>query len=204
MPRFAVPILFTGLAVTCIASSPLAAQRRAAFDPPRVWASAWAGYFTDFGGFSDDQNTFFGFDKSLALGGSVHFQPRQSAQFGVELLYARPAYRRFDRDSLSVVATGDASVTAALASLRMAGGAGGVGLYLSAAGGAFFWNVAELDGRDADPALTLGIGLDYALRRNALLFGEYSQWWVYHQKDDAVQKNTANHTLLRGGIRFGF
>ena len=38
----------------------------------------------------------------------------------------------------------------------------------------------------------------------AVLFGEYGQWWVYHQKDDTVKKNTANHTLLRLGLRYGF
>lgn len=198
----------TALAVLTFAGSfagPVSAQRGpAAFGQPRLFISASAGRFTDFGGFSDDQNTFFSFKDATAFSGSVHFRPGQGAQFGVDVIWSRPAYERFDRDfPPTLVASGDATTVAALASARLAGGGGQLGLYLTGAAGAFFWNVEELGGRATDPALMIGIGLDYALRGAAALFGEYGQWWVYHEKDETVKKNTANHTLIRFGLRYG-
>lgn len=181
---------------------PAAAQRRAGFGPPRVYVTAAAGRFVDMGGFSDDQDTFFAYEDANAFGGGLHVRSG-TALLGVDVLYARPAYRRFDRSSLDVLSTGKANVIATMASARLTGGAGGAGIFLTGGAGAFFWDVKELGGRDADLALTIGVGLDYTLRGGIILFGEYGQWWVYHQKDDTVRKNTASHTLIRAGLRFG-
>lgn len=183
---------------------PAAAQRRGGSGPPRTYVSMYAGRFVDIGGFSDDKDSFFSFQDAMALGGGIHFRSGQTALLGVDLVYTRPEYTRFDRSTQDTLAVGDATVLATMASARLTGGAAGVGIYLTGAAGAFFWDVKELGGRDTDPALTIGVGLDYALRSRVLLFVEYGQWWVYHQKDETVERNTASHTLLRAGLRFGF
>jgi hypothetical protein len=204
MSRTLARTLLFALALAGLPLAPACAQRRAGFSMPRVWLSAWAGRFVDFGGFSDDQNTFFQFDDATAFGGSVHVRPGQLAQLGIDVVWSRPAYQRFDRETVEVMSSGEATTLAALASLRLAGGGGPLGLYLTGAAGAFIWNLEELGGRETDPAATIGIGVDYALPANAMLFGEYGQWWVFHQKDDTVEKNTAKHTLFRFGLRYGF
>jgi hypothetical protein len=204
MPSTAARAALTLLALAGLAAAPLSAQRRAPAGPPRLTVSAYGGRFIDFGGFSDDQDTFFNFEDATAFGGSLHYRPGQGAQYGVDVLWTRPAYRRFDRTTRVVLASGNATAVAAMASARFSGGGGPLGLYLAGEAGAFFWNAAELDGRQTDPALVLGVGLDYSLRGLATLFGEYSQWWVYHEKDESVVKNTANHTVIRFGLRYAF
>lgn len=182
---------------------PAAAQRPAGSGRAKVYVTAAAGRFVDMGGFSDDQDTYFSYDDANAFGGGLHLRSG-GAVLGVDVLYSRPGYTRFDRSSLETLSTGQATVIATMASARLTGGAGGAGVFLAGGAGAFFWDVAELGGRDTDPALTIGVGLDYALRGGIILFGEYGRWWVYHQKDETVQKNTASHTLIRAGLRFGF
>jgi hypothetical protein len=183
----------------------VSAQRRANVVMPRVWVSGWAGRFTDFGGFSDEQNTYFRFDDATAFGGSLHVRAGQTALLGVDLVYASPSYDRFDDSTPpQIVASGDARTLGAVATARLLGGGSLAGVYVTGGAGGWFWDVPELDGREFDPALMGGIGLDYTLRRPISLFGEYSQWWVYHQKSGNVVKNTANHTLLRLGFRLAF
>jgi len=186
-------------------AGPLAAQRRAVFNLPRLYVSGWAGRFTDFGGFSDDENTYFRFDKANAFGGSLHVRVGQTALLGVDLVYAKPAYDRFnDSTPPQIFASGDASTLGAVATARLMGGGSLAGVYVTGGAGGWFWTVPDLGGREFDPALMGGIGLDYALRRPLTLFGEYSQWWVYHEKSGNVVKNTANHTLIRLGLRLAY
>ena len=93
---------------------PATAQRRGGFGPPRGYVTAYAGRFVDIGGFSDDQNTFFSYDDATAFGGGLHIRSGQSA-FGVDVLYSRPGYKRFDRATLDVIARGEATVLATMA-----------------------------------------------------------------------------------------
>ena len=174
---------------------------------PRVWITGWAGRFTSIGGFSDGElDAFFRFDDATAFGGGVHVPVSPGLLVGVDVLYASPTYERFSRDDASSQGQGDAKVASALASLRLAGGTGILGLYLSGGGGIFAWDLddPELDdGWDMDLGLEVAAGVEYSVVRRARLFAEYAYWWVYHQKDDAVRSNTANHNLLRFGARFG-
>ena len=205
MPRITARVALAGLALAGCTAAPGAAQERMrASGLPRFSVSGFAGRFIDFGGFSDDQNTFFSFDDATAFGGSLHVRVAPATLFGLDVVRARPAYRRFDKSfPPTVVARGDATTLAVLASARLAGGGGPLGLYLTGAGGAFFWDIEELGGRDADPALMIGLGLEYPLRGGAAIFGEYSQWWVFHPKDETVKNNTANHSVVRFGLRYG-
>jgi opacity protein-like surface antigen len=197
---FAVAFAATALAG---ATEPAAAQSGGS----RVWVTGWAGRFTSIGGFSDQElDAFFRFDDAMAFGGGVHMPVSQGVLVGIEVLYASPTYERFNRDSATAQGQGDAKVASALASLRLAGGSGVLGLYLTGGAGIFAWDVDDPDlddGWDMDLAFEIGAGVEYAVIPRARLFGEYTYWWVYHQKDDAVRKNTANLNLLRVGARFG-
>lgn len=174
---------------------------------PRIWFSGWAGRFTNLGGFSDGgSNVFYRFDDATAFGAGVHIAASSGMVAGVDVLYAAPSYERFDRDTGAPQGDGDARAASALASVRLAGGGGILGLYLSAGAGVFAWDVddPELDdGWDLDPALQVAAGLEYSVLPRTRLFAEYGRSWVYHQKDEAVSSNTANHTLLRLGVRVG-
>ena len=185
-------------------NAPLAAQAPAG---PATWFSAWVGRFTDVGGFSDgDLAAFYRFDDANAFGGGIHRRMGPGAVGGVDVLYGTTSYERFERDTGLLEGNGDAKLGSALASLRLAGGGGILGIYLSAGAGVFAWDLddEELDdGWDLDFSFQIAAGLEYAVLPRARLFAEYGQWWVYHQKDAAVEKNTANHNLLRVGARLG-
>jgi hypothetical protein len=191
--RWTLPLLLLVSAHTLAAQSP----RRM----PALWLSGWAGGFTRMGGFSDGDE-FFQFDGTLAFGGSVHLAMRSGIMFGIDAVYAKPDYRRFNRDDATLLGSGSASTWGALGSVRLASGGGAIGLVLGGGAGLFVWDVPDLGEKQLDPALALNVGVDFALRPNLLIFAQYDQWWVYHEKED-VQTNTANHQLLRGGVRFG-
>lgn len=196
-------VMVVAIAVLLLAPRPATAQPGA----PRVWITGWAGRFTALGGFSDGElDSFFRFNDATAFGGGLHVAANPGLVLGVDVLYARPSYERFNRDDASSQGVGDAKAGSALASLRLAAGGGLLGLYLSAGAGVFAWDLEdpELDeGWDLDLALQIAAGLEYAFHRRARLFAEYGQWWVYHQKDDEIQSNTANHNLIRLGARLG-
>lgn len=169
---------------------------------PRFWFTGWGGGYTDVGGFSDGPTDFYQFDGSLGFGGAIHWDTHAGIMLGVEGLWAQPSYTRYDRTTNTAIANGDATVWSALASVRLAGGGGPLGITLNGSGGIFAWDVPDLGEINYDPALAVGIGIDLALRRNLMIFGQYDQWWVYHEKED-VQTNTAHHNAVRIGARFG-
>lgn len=194
-----------GLALAALALDPTAVQAQR--DGPRIWFSAWAGRFTQVGGFSEgDLDAFYRFEDATAFGGGVHVPVNPGLVLGVDVLYARPEYDRVVRADATLEGSGDAKIGAAMASFRLAGGGGIVGLYLTGGAGVFAWDLddPELDeGWDLDPALQIAAGLEYSVRPRTRLFGEYGQWWVYHQKDAAVTSNRPVHNLLRFGLRQG-
>jgi len=192
-----VPILLLAIAVDAHAQGPRA--RRSLLE-----ANAWAGTFTDMSGFSDGP-VFYRFDGKLAFGGGIHVSTRAGIMIGVEGLYTKPAYRGFATDSLrpEPISSDDATVWSALASARFAGGGGLLAIYLGGAAGIMSWDVPDIGERQTDPALSLGIGVDLYVLRYVVLFGQYDQWWVYHEKDGDIQSNTANPNLLRFGLRYG-
>jgi predicted porin len=83
----------------------------------------------------------------------------------------------------------------------MTGAPGRVSFMLSGGVGFFSWDVEELGERNSDIALDFGVGLDYRLNRRLILFGDYTWWWVYHEKDDNIVTNTARMNILRAGLR---
>ncbi|MGD8279496.1 MAG: hypothetical protein PVH00_15765 [Gemmatimonadota bacterium] len=203
MPRLRTALLVAALG--CATAGPAAAQRRANFALPRIYVSGWAGRFTTFGGFSDDQDTYFRFDDATAFGGSLHVRAGQTALLGVDVVYASPNYDRFNNaNPPDIIASDHGRTIGAVLSTRLSGSGGMAGVYVTGGAGGWFWDLPELDGWQFDPTLMAGAGLDYALRRQFTLFGEYAQWWVYHEKSGDVVKNTANHTLIRFGLRLAF
>ncbi len=205
MPRFRIRTALLVAALGLAGAGPVAAQRRANFILPRVYLSGWAGRFTTFGGFSDAENTYFRFNDATAFGGGVHIRTGQTALLGVDVVYARPSYDRFDNSSPpQIIASDKARTLGTVVSARLMGGGGLAGVYVTGGAGGWFWDVPELNGWQFDPALMAGVGLDYAVRRQLTLFGEYSQWWVFHEKSGSVVKNTANHTLFRFGLRYSY
>ena len=175
--------LVTALAVLSAAAGSVAAQE----ERSRIWLSGWAGGFADIGGFSEETtNAFYRFDGAIAFGAGIHRASGQGPIIGLDVAFSRPAYERFDRGGdLTPQFTGHAQVASGLVSVRLQGG-GMLGFYLSAGAGLFAWDLddPELDdGWDMDPALQLGVGLEYQLLRQLRLFADYGPWWVYHQKD---------------------
>jgi len=196
---------FALLAALGLAAAPATAQQRPNFMLPRIYLTGWAGRFTHLDGFSDAESTYFAFDDAYAFGGSVHIRAGQTALLGADVVYARPAYVRYGSGNPpDMLSSGTASTLGAVISTRLSGSGGLSGIYVTGGAGGWFWDLPELDGKQFDPVLTAGAGLDYALRPQLSLFGEYSQWWVYHEKSGDVVNNTANHTLIRAGLRLAF
>lgn len=200
------PLTFLFMAVI-LAAAPanLEAQVRGG-QRDRLKVSGWAGGFTSMGGFSQD-SSFFQFDDSsglfddFAFGGSVRYGFAGGMSAGVEALFSKPSYIRYDRTAGTELGRGTASVYGLLASASLTGTPGNVSFILSGGAGFFSWDVDELDGTNRDIALDFGIGVDYRLSSRLILFGDYTWWWVYHEKDDDVVTNTARLNLLRAGLR---
>ena len=193
--HWTLPLLLLVFAHTAHAQAPRRSQ-------PRVWIAAWGATFTNMGGFSDG-TTFNSFDGTYALGASLHVSTGAGILLGIDALYTQPDYTQFDRETRDELARDQATVMGAVVSARLASGGGPLGIYLGGGAGIFSWDLPDLEEKKVDPALTVGIGAEYALRARLGLFAQYDQWWVYHEKDEMVQSNTANHSLLRVGARLG-
>jgi hypothetical protein len=195
---------WSALLFLLLVTPPAVAQGGPGQGPPRIWLSGMAGLFTNMGGFSDGPNDFYQFDeRELAYGGALHVDTRFGFMVGIEGLYARPGYVRYDRAQVAPINEDDAGVLAGMLSVRLSGGGGGsLGIYFAGGIGVFQWDVPDLGEKNTDFALNGLVGVEYTRFRRTPLFLEYGQWWVYHEKED-VQTNTAKHTLLRAGIRLG-
>lgn len=184
----------------------LEAQARGRAQTDRLRLSAWAGGVTSGGGFSQGED-FFRFDdgesfiEDHAFGAALHLAFSGGLSVGIEGLISNPDYVRYDRDEGIELGRGDASVYGLMASAALTGTPGNISFILSGGAGFFSWDVEELDGRNSDFALDFGIGLDYRFARRLVLFGDYTWWWVYHEKDDNVVTNTARLNMLRAGLR---
>jgi len=178
--------------------------QRGPVQPPRIWLGGSAGLFTSMGGFSDGPNDFYQFDDDVfSFGGSLHVDTRIGLIVGVEAMYTKPGYIRYDRAQVAPINEDEATVLGGLVSLRLAaGGGGGLGLYLGGGLGVFQWDVPDLGAQNRDLALNGLVGIEYSRFPRTPLFLEYGRWWVYHEKED-VQTNTAKHSLLRAGVRLG-
>jgi hypothetical protein len=189
------------LGATLALAGPAATQE---FRGPRTWFTGWAGSFSDREGFSDGEvNAFYRFDRAFAFGGGIH-RVMRGADIGIDALYARPSYERFDADTGASEGKGEARAASGLLSARIGGG-GVLGIYFGAGAGVFAWDLTDPeleDGWDIDPALSVSVGLELAAAQRARVFAEYGQWWIYHQKD-GVAENTVSPNLLRVGGRLG-
>jgi predicted porin len=197
-------IMVTTLFVTIPVA--LEAQVRGGEQTDRLRLSAWAGGFTSGGGFSQGDD-FFQFDdrdsfiNDYAFGAALRYAFSGGLSVGVEALFANPDYVRFDRVEGTELSRGEASLYGLMASASMTGAPGRVSFMLSGGVGFFSWDVEELGERNSDIALDFGVGLDYRLNRRLILFGDYTWWWVYHEKDDNIVTNTARMNILRAGLR---
>lgn len=195
-------LLRGSLTVALVAAGPVHAQRPAV-GGPRFWVSAWAGGFTDLGGFSQE-DFFLQFDGTIAWGAGAHVALRSGMVIGVDGLFARPEYARFDRTSAGPELGRDrADVSAWLASVRFQGNPGPLGVFFTGAAGLVSWDVPDFQSKNTDPALSAGLGLELRMRLNFVLFAEYGSWWIYHEKTEDVVRNTVRGTVLRAGARFG-
>jgi hypothetical protein len=192
-----VPFLLLAIAVDAGAQGPRV--RRSLLE-----VNAWAGPFTDMSGFSDGP-AFYSFDGKLGLGGGIHVSTTAGIMIGVEGFYTKPSYNAFATGTTEpdTVATGEATVWSALASARFAGGGGILAIYLAGGAGVMSWDIPDVGERKTDLALTLGLGVDLYVLRYVIIFGQYDNWWVYHEKDEDIQSNTANPNVLRFGLRYG-
>ncbi len=189
--------------LSLLAAGPVTAQEAT----PRTWFTGWLGGFADIGGFSEEgPNAFYRFDGAFSFGAGVHRALGQSGPVvGVDVLLSKANYERFARSAGAPEGSGEARILSALASTRLEGG-GLLGFYLSAGAGLFAWDLDDPDledGYDFDPALQLAAGLEYRLQARLRLFADYGQWWVFHEKDPTIVSNTANHNLVRVGVRLG-
>jgi hypothetical protein len=166
--------------------------------------NGWAGPVTDMNGFSHNGN-FYRFDGKLAFGGGIQLSTRAGILLGLEGLYSKVDYQGFATDSVPpvLVASDEATLMSGFATARLAGGGGLISIYLAGAAGIVSWDLPDIGERTVDPALSLGIGVDLFAFRYVVVFGQYDQWWIYHEKDDDDVSNTANTNLLRFGLRFG-
>jgi hypothetical protein len=171
----------------------------------KLWLTGWGGDFTKFGGFSDGEPAaFFHFEDAIAYGGGLHYMISPSILIGVDGLYSKPEFVQLDLDSGDELDRGDATVASGLVSARLlAGGGGALGLYLTGGVGVFAYDVPILGERDSDFAFEAGIGLEYGRWKRFGFFGEYGQFWVYHQKTERSTSNKTNHTLFKLGLRVG-
>jgi len=196
--------LIAALAALSMAAGTGAAQEGRS----RIWLSGWAGGIVDIRGFSEEAtNAFYRFDDTIGFGAGIHRAMGGGPIIGIDVAFSRPSYERFDRNTAMPHSSGDARVAAGLASVRLQGGGGILGVYLSAGAGVVAWDLddPELEnGWDIDPALQLGGGVEYRAHARLRLFAEYGYWWIYHQKDETVVRNTATHNLVRAGARVGF
>ncbi|MCI0435589.1 MAG: hypothetical protein L0271_18385 [Gemmatimonadetes bacterium] len=195
--------LFVIAAIPIAPADPASAQ----VGSPRLWFTGWLGGFADVGGFSEaTTDSFYRFDGAYAFGAGLHLATgRGGPVVGVDAAFSQPSYQKFERSVGTPLGSGDAKSASVLASVQLHGG-GLLGFYLSAGGGLFAWDLDDPDyeeGWDLDPALQLGAGLEYTVALRFRIFADYGQWWVYHQKDDTVAKNTAIHNLVRVGARVG-
>jgi hypothetical protein len=67
----------------------------------------------------------------------------------------------------------------------------------------FAYDVPVLGERDTDLAIEAGVGLEYGRWRRFGFFGEYGQFWVYHQSTVRSTSNRTSHTLFKLGLRVG-
>jgi len=186
---------------SALASAPVAAQSRPPQPGERLTFSASLGGFTDMGGFSQDDD-FYAFDKTLVWGAGLHYGLNGGMSIGLDGLIGKPDYKRFQRTQGTELGNGTADFLSVLASARLSGSPGPLGVFLAGGAGMFRWNLDEI-GANTDLALTVGIGAELEVAGRLSVFAEYGSWWVYHEKDDSVVKNTARHTLLRAGGRIG-
>jgi hypothetical protein len=193
---------------TLLVTAPVAleAQARGGPQTDRLRLSAWAGGFTSGGGFSQG-DVFFQFDErdtfidDFAFGAALRYAFSGGLAVGIEGVLSNPDYIRFDRDEGTELGRGEASVFGLMASAALTGTPGRVSFILSGGAGFFSWDIEELGERNSDIALDFGIGLDYRFARRLILFGDYTWWWVYHEKDEGIVTNTARMNMLRAGLR---
>lgn len=189
--------------VALVAAVPADAQRPGFTSGSRLWVSAWAGGFTDLGGYSQEAE-FLQFDGAFAWGGGLHVDLGNGMAVGVDGSLAEPEYTRFDRtDPGTELGRDKATVLTLLASARLQGTPGPLGVFLNGGAGIVSWDVPSLPSRNTDLAFTIGIGLELKMQSKAALFAEYGSWWIYHEKDENVVKNTVRGTVLRAGARLG-
>jgi opacity protein-like surface antigen len=192
------------LALTALASGTASASAQVARSTPRIRLSGWVGLFAnENAGFASGTNDFFSFNRSVAFGGGIHTEVRRGLAVGIDGAYSAPGYTHFQRNPAQNLNTGDATVYSAILSARLQASPGQFGLYLTGGAGVFFFDVPELGEANRDNALNAGVGVEYLLNQRLSLFGEYNQWWIYHDKVDDVLKNKVNRTLFKIGTRVG-
>lgn len=201
------PCLFVIIA-TLFAALPAGSHAQARAVPnDRLTLSAWAGGFTNSGGFSHG-DSFFQFDDGSGFpgdplfGGALRYGVSSSLSLGVEAFVSSPDYIEFDRDDGTELGRGTAGLFGLMATGNMTGAPGRISFILSGGAGIFSWDVDEIGGRNTDLALTFAVGIDYRAARRIVLFGDYGWWWVYHEKDENIVSNTVRLNTLRAGIRF--
>lgn len=183
------------------AAAPAAAQFGTVEPPPRTWATAWVGGYLSPGTVADASGRW-NFGSSFAGGLGLHRQVGQGLALGIEGSFAPAAYERSDAGG-TLLGEGDASlITGMLTGRLQTGGGGAFGLYLTGGVGAFIYRLPELDRWDPDFALKTGAGLEYHPASDKALFLEWGRYWTFHQKE-GVSDNTAKHSELRAGVRFG-
>jgi hypothetical protein len=173
----------------------------------RLVLSGWAGGYINNGGFSDGPN-FYQFDigsglfsGGSAFGGSIHYSVNREIQVGVEGLFSSQDYTRFDRLDVTDMNPGTATVKAIMASVRLVGAPGRISFVASGGAGMISWDLDDPIGDETDLALEAGLGLEYRGLARIIPFAEYTWWWAFHEKDDAVVTNTVRQGLFRGGLR---
>lgn len=196
-------VLVSAFAVLAL-STPAAAQFRTVQKAPNTWVTGWVGGYMSPGSVVDAESGKWDFGSSFAGGLGLHRQVGRSLVLGVEGSFAPAAYERLDLDTNEVLGSGNARlVTGMLTGRLQTGGGGGLGMYVTGGIGAVVYGIPDLDRWDPDLALRTGAGMEYRPSHNRALFLEWGQLWTYHQKE-GVRDNTAKHSQLRAGVRFGF
>lgn len=189
------------IAVTILVALPASGAAQSRVRPSRLSVAGWVGDFNKFGGFSQGQDFFQFDDGTLAFGGAAHYGFNSGLSVGLEAVFSSPDYVRYDRDQGDELGTGSADVFGLMANARLYGTPGAITIVATGGFGFFSWDVAELGSRNNDFALQAGIGLEYRALSRVGVFGDYTWWWIYHDKDDTVVTNTVRNNAFRGGIR---
>jgi opacity protein-like surface antigen len=196
-------VVVSALAVLAL-SSPAAAQFRTVQKPPKTWVTGWVGGYLSPGAVADAESGLWEFGSTFAGGLGLHRQVGSGLAIGVETSFAPAAYEITDFETGDLIGEGNARLMTGMLSGRLqTGGGGNFGMYLTGGVGALVYDMPELDRWDPDLALRTGAGLEYRPSHNRALFVEWGRFWTFHQKE-GVRDNTAKHSQLRAGVRFGF